>query len=95
MPIYEYECPKHGRFSVRQAMADVGKATCSECGEDAEFRISLSSFRFAEPFTVYQDLGGHGDRHKGYQEVGWKPDSGAFPKPGQPYKTEKEVMREM
>lgn len=56
--------------------------------------MSLSDFRFAEPLTVYQDLGGSGDGHRGYQEIGYKPDSGPSPKPGQPYKTAKQVAKE-
>jgi len=94
MPIYEYRCPEHGRFSVRQPMFDERKADCPECGKPAEPRISVCSFRFAEPLTVYQDLGGHGNRHRGYQEVGRIPDVGITPKSGQPYKTVKEVEKE-
>lgn len=95
MPFYEYECPKHGRFTVKQPMSDVGRATCSECGKTAEPRISLSSFRFAEPITLYQDLGRDANgSHRGYQVQGWKADSGVSPKSGQPYKTADEVARE-
>lgn len=90
MPIYEYECSKHGRFPVRQSMTDERKANCPECGKPAEPRISACSFRFAEPLTVYQELPGN----KGYQEIDWKPDSGISPRAGQPYKTAEEVSKE-
>ena len=90
MPIYEFECPKHGRVSVRQSMDSERRASCPECSIRAVPRMSACNFRFATPLTVYQEL----PAGKGYQEVGWKPDSGISPKPGQPYKTPKEVIKE-
>lgn len=93
MPFYEYECLEHGRFSIRQSMFGEHKANCPDCDVPAERRFSCN-FRFAEPLAVYQDLGGHGDRHRGYQEIGWQADSGISPEPGQSYKTDKEVVRE-
>ena len=89
MPFYEFECQEHGRFTVRQSMFCKHKANCPDCGRPAERRFSCN-FRSAEPLTIYQELPGG----KGYQEIGWKPDSGISPKPGQPYKTAKEVMKE-
>ncbi len=59
------------------------EANCSVCGEPAERRFSCS-IRFAEPLTIYQEL----PAGKGYQEVGWKADSGISPKPGQAYPLE-------
>ena len=90
MPIYTYECLEHGRFEVRQPMSDERRANCLECGRIAEPRISACDYRFAEPITVLQDLGGG----KGYQVLDWKADSGISPKQGQPYKTAKEVAHE-
>lgn len=94
MPVYEYECSEHGRFSAIQPMSGERKADCPACSMPGEPRISLFNSRSAEPLTVYQDLGGRGDRHRGYQEIGWSPDSGTHPAFGQPYKTAKEVVRE-
>lgn len=90
MPFYEFECPLHGRLTVRQPMFSEHTANCPDCGLLAERRFSPANFRFAEPLTVYQDLGGH----KGYQEIGWKADSGVSPKAGQAYKTPKQVDHE-
>ncbi|KKN29855.1 hypothetical protein LCGC14_0839840 [marine sediment metagenome] len=90
MPIYAYECLKHGRFEIRQPMFDERKADCSKCDKPAEPRISLCDYRFAEPITILQDLGGN----RGYQVLGWKADSGISPKQGQPYKTGREVAHE-
>ena len=71
-------------------MAAERKADCPICGKPAEPRISACDFRFAEPLTILQDLGGG----KGYQQIGWQADSGISPKQGQPYKTAKEVVKE-
>lgn len=95
MPFYEYNCQKHGRFTVSQSMFEKHEASCPECGKSAERRFSMPSIRFADPITVLQDLGKNPDgSHKGYQTLDWKADSGISPKPGQPYKTEKDLLRE-
>lgn len=92
--LYDFNCPLHGRFTVKQSMFTEHTANCPDCGMLAERRFSCI-FRFAEPITVYQDLGRAPDgSHKGYATVGWKADSGLSPKPRQPYKTEKEVLKE-
>jgi len=90
IPIYAYECLEHGRFEVRQPMADDRKANCPKCSKSAEPRISACDYRFAEPITLLQEL----PRGKGYQVLGWKADSGISHKPGEPYKTAKQVERE-
>jgi len=37
--IYSYQCPDCGhRFDVKQRMLEERKATCPECGAQAEFR---------------------------------------------------------
>lgn len=94
MALYEYECNCGHKFDEFHSIDSRHGAICPRCGKPARLRISHSDFRFAEPITIYQDLGGRGDRHRGYQEVGWKPDSGVSPKPGQPYKTPKEIAKE-
>lgn len=43
MPIYEYECPKHGRFEVLQDFDSEG--TCSECGQRASKLVSSISLK--------------------------------------------------
>jgi putative FmdB family regulatory protein len=40
MPTYEYRCPEGHEFEVFQKMSDPPGATCPECGEDAERRLS-------------------------------------------------------
>lgn len=76
-------------------MFDERKANCPVCGKPAEPRISSCSIRMAEPITLYQDLGKDSKgNHRGYQIQGWKADSGISHKPGEPYKTGKELVRE-
>jgi len=95
MPFYDYECEGGHRFEQRREMDNRHDASCPVCEKPARLKVSLSSFRFAEPITVLQDLGNAPDgSHKGYETLDWKADSGISPKPGQPYKTAKEVERE-
>jgi len=42
MPIYEYECSKHGRFEMLQSMMAEHKSNCPECGEMAQRIFSQS-----------------------------------------------------
>ncbi len=44
MPIYEYECPKHGRFEVTQRITDSPLRSHEGCGETVRRLISNSSF---------------------------------------------------
>ncbi len=37
MPLYEFECPRHGRFEVKQAMLEEHKAVCPQCGLDSPY----------------------------------------------------------
>ncbi|KKN74194.1 hypothetical protein LCGC14_0392800 [marine sediment metagenome] len=76
-------------------MDDRHNVSCPVCGQSAKVRVSRSSFRFAEPLILLQDLGNYPDgSHKGYQELGRRADSGISPKPGQPYKTAEQVAHE-
>ena len=33
MPVYEYQCQKHGKFDVLKPMGFVGVVTCPDCGK--------------------------------------------------------------
>lgn len=46
MPIYEYECPTHGRFEVQQRITENALSTCTveACGEPVRKLISSTSF---------------------------------------------------
>lgn len=40
MPTYEYRCPAGHEFEALQKMSDPPEATCPECGQAAERRLS-------------------------------------------------------
>jgi putative FmdB family regulatory protein len=46
MPIYEYECPKCGRFDVIQKMSSPALETHDVCGSKVQKLISASAFAF-------------------------------------------------
>lgn len=46
MPIYEYECPKCGRFDVIQKMSSPALKTHDVCGSKVQKLISASAFAF-------------------------------------------------
>ncbi len=41
MPLYEYECAKHGRFEEFQHMSGEHTAVCPQCGADSRLLISV------------------------------------------------------
>jgi putative FmdB family regulatory protein len=46
MPIYEYECPTHGRYEVNQRITEDALQTCnkSDCHQPVRKLISSTSF---------------------------------------------------
>ncbi len=46
MPIYEYECPTHGRFEVSQRITEAALSSCSQpqCSQPVRKLISSTSF---------------------------------------------------
>ena len=46
MPIYEYECPTHGRYEVSQRITEDALSTCSQpqCAQPVRKLISSTSF---------------------------------------------------
>ena len=46
MPIYEYECPTHGRFEVNQRISEDALKACTieTCGQPVRKLISSTSF---------------------------------------------------
>lgn len=47
MPIYEYECPTHGRYEVQQRITEPALATCTTEGCAKPVRKLISSTSFA------------------------------------------------
>ena len=46
MPMYEFECPVHGRFTELKPMG-ARTGMCPECGQDSKLVPSTFSFTFA------------------------------------------------
>lgn len=46
MPIYEYECPTHGRYEVQQRITEAALSACTieACGQPVKKLISNTSF---------------------------------------------------
>ena len=49
MPIYEYDCPKCGRFDVIQKMSAPPLKTHDACGSRVRKAVSAGSFSFGAP----------------------------------------------
>ena len=58
MPIYEYECPKCGRFDVLQKMSAAPLDVHDACGSKVKKVMSASSFSFKGSGFYSTDYGG-------------------------------------
>ena len=63
MPIYEYDCPKCGRFDVIQKMSDAPLATHDACGSEVRKLMSASAFSFKGSGFYITDYGGKSPAH--------------------------------
>jgi len=78
MPLYEYRCPECGNEEQHiVAMENRHEATCTRCGSLSRLRISLSRYRLAEPFSVFDADG---------NLMHYQPDSEAVEPPTPPEK---------
>jgi putative FmdB family regulatory protein len=46
MPIYEYACPKHGKFETQQKYTDLPLTSCKKCGRPLQKLYSVPSIQF-------------------------------------------------
>jgi len=46
LPLYEYECPKHGRFDRIQKFSDPPLTSCPQCGAPVEKLLSAPAIQF-------------------------------------------------
>ena len=80
MPIYEYECPKCGRFDVLQKMSAPALTTHDVCGSKVRKLMSASAFAFKGSGFYITDYNGRNSAAiTGRSEP--KPDSSAESKP--------------
>lgn len=63
MPIYEYECPKCGKFDVIQKMSDSPLVTHEPCGSEVRKLMSASAFSFKGSGFYITDYGGKSPAH--------------------------------
>lgn len=61
MPIYEYDCPKCGRFDVLQKMSAPPLEVHEECGSKVTKLISAGAFAFKGSGFYITDYGGKHD----------------------------------
>jgi putative FmdB family regulatory protein len=58
MPIYEYECPKCGRFDVLQKMSSKALVVHDVCGSKVKKLMSAAGFSFKGSGFYVNDYGG-------------------------------------
>jgi putative FmdB family regulatory protein len=60
MPIYEYECPKHGQYEVSQRITEPALTACTieSCGQPVRKLISHTSFALKGGGWYATDYGG-------------------------------------
>src|SRR5262245_27147082 len=46
LPLYEYECPQHGRFELIQKFSDKPLKKCPQCGKPVEKLVAAPAFQF-------------------------------------------------
>ncbi len=85
MPIYEYECPKCGRFDALQKMSAAPLKTHDVCGSKVRKVMSASAFAFKGSGFYITDYNGRnsaaitgkGDKGKGDKKDGSKSECAA------------------
>ena len=67
MPLYEYQCPKCGRFELIRKFSDPPLATCPTCGAEVQKLLSAPAIQFKGAgwyITDYARKGTGGDGDK-------------------------------
>jgi putative FmdB family regulatory protein len=77
MPIYEYECPKCGRFDALQKMSAPALRKHDACGSRVRKVMSASAFAFKGSGFYVTDYGRNRAAIAGKGEKVEKPDKGA------------------
>ncbi len=80
MPLYEYECPKHGRFELVRKFSDPPIKKCPQCGKAVQKIQSAPAIQFKGSGWYVTDYakksGGESKDGKGKAEGGGKEASG-------------------
>lgn len=72
MPLYEYDCPKCGRFEVLQKMSDKPLSK-HDCGNKVKKVMSASAFAFKGSGFYITDYGKSGSGKPGAKKADAKP----------------------
>jgi len=51
MPIYEYSCPKHGKFEALKKMNEGQSTPCPQCNTPSRLVLSPFNYKIFNPFT--------------------------------------------
>ena len=73
MPLYEYQCPRCGRFELIQKFSDEPLRTCPTCGGEVQKMLSAPAIQFKGTgwyITGYARKGGGGEKKAGGKETG-------------------------
>jgi putative FmdB family regulatory protein len=46
VPLYEYECPEHGRFELVRKFSDAPLTKCPQCGKPVQKLLSAPAIQF-------------------------------------------------
>jgi len=69
LPLYEYQCPKCGRFELIRKFSDAALATCPTCGSEVQKLFSAPAIQFKGTGWYITDYArksdGKGDSSKG------------------------------
>ena len=68
MPLYEYECPKHGRFELIRSFSDPPLKKCPKCGKPVEKLASAPAFQFKGTGWYVTDYANKGKGKSGGEE---------------------------
>ena len=68
MPLYEYECPKHGTFEKIQKFSDPPLTKCPTCGGPVERLLSAPAIQFKGTGWYITDYARKGDSGGGKKD---------------------------
>ena len=76
MPLYEYECPKHGTFERMQKFSDPPVTACPVCGGPVEKLLSAPAIQFKGTGWYVTDYARKSSGPEGGKDKGAAGDSG-------------------
>jgi putative FmdB family regulatory protein len=76
VPLYEYQCPKCGRFELIQKFSDAPLSKCPTCGSEVQKLLSAPAIQFKGTGWDGKDGKGEASKSEGTKSEGTK-DSGS------------------